>query len=152
MSELIPTQQKQVTFYESEITAVLVDGDVYASIRHMSLALDLNARGQQQRIERNDVLSDGLMACTVHTIQGERPMNMLRADLVPMWLVGVDTRRMDDEKKQRIINFQKRAAKVLWEAFQDGRLTTDIDSELEAAAAAGDMAAQLAIHLSLIHI
>lgn len=98
---VVPSQQKQVVFYESEITAVLIGNDVYASIRHMCQALALDSQGQTQRIERSEVLSDGLMVCIVHTIQGDRPTNVLRADLVPMWLVGVDTRRMEDDKKQR---------------------------------------------------
>lgn len=145
-----PSQQKQVVFYESEITAVLINGSVYASIRQMCQVLELDVQGQTQRIGRNEVLSDGLGVCTVHTPGGQQQTNVLRADLVPMWLVGVDTRRMNDDKKQRLIDFQKRAAKVLWEAFQDGRLTSDSDQQLEAAAAAGDMAAQLAIQTAAI--
>lgn len=141
MSELIPTQQKEVIFYESEITAVLLDGDVYASIRHMCQALGLDTQGQTQRIGRNEVLSDGQRVCTVHTHQrGDQTTNVLRADLVPLWLVGVDTRRMDEDKKQRIIDFQKRAAKVLWEAFQRGELTDSLD--IDALAAAGDEVAE----------
>lgn len=141
LSDLIPTQQKQVVFYEAEITAVLIDGDVYASIRHMCQALGLDPQGQTQRIGRNDVLRDGQRVCTVHTHQrGNQTTNVLRADLVPMWLVGVDTRRMEDAKKQKIIDFQKRAAKVLWEAFQRGDLTDHFD--IDALAAAGDELAE----------
>ena len=140
MTELIPTQQKQVTFYESEITAVLIDGDVYASIRHMCQALGLDTQGQTQRIGRNEVLSDGLMVCVTHTIQGERPTNVLRADLVPMWLTGVSTRRLDDNKRARLIDFQKRAAKILWQAFQRGELTDNLD--IDALAEAGDEVAE----------
>lgn len=136
---VVPSQQKQVVFYESEITAVLIDGQVYASIRHMCQALGLDIQGQTQRISRNEVLNDGLGVCTVHTPGGQQPTNVLRVDLVPMWLVGVDTRRMEDDKKQRLIDFQKRAARVLWEAFQRGELTNDLD--IEAMAAAGDEAA-----------
>lgn len=137
MSELIPTQQKQVSFYESEITAVLIEGDVYVSINSMCDALELNRRGQRQRIERNDVLSDGVGMCVIHTPQGgNQATAVLRVDLVPLWLAGVSTRRLDDDKQARLVNFQKRAAKVLWEAFQRGELTDNLD--IDALAAAGD--------------
>lgn len=141
MSELIPTQQKQITFYENEITAVLVDGKVYASLRHMCQALDLDTQGQRQRIGRNEVLSDGLGVCVIHTPQGgTQQANVLRADLVPMWLVGVDTRRLDEDKRARLIDFQKRAAQILWQAFQRGELTADFD--VDALAEAGNASAQ----------
>lgn len=137
---LVPTEQKQVTFYESEITAVLIDGKVYASINHMCDALGLNRRGQRQRVERNDVLADGQRVCVIHTLySGQQSTYVLRADLVPLWLAGVSTRRLDDDKKQKIIDFQKRAADVLWRAFQRGELTDDLN--IEALAAAGDEAA-----------
>ncbi|MEM7110855.1 MAG: phage antirepressor N-terminal domain-containing protein [Chloroflexota bacterium] len=135
MADLIPTEQKQVTFYESEITAVLIDGDVYASINHMCDALGLNRRGQRQRIDRNDVLSDGQRMCVIHTHRrGKQTTAVLRADLVPMWLVGVDTRRLDDDKRTQLVDFQKRSAKVLWQAFQRRELTDPLDIDQLAAA------------------
>ncbi|MCA9998572.1 MAG: ORF6C domain-containing protein [Anaerolineales bacterium] len=137
MSEtaVVPSQQKQVVFYEAEITAVLINGDVYASVRHMCQVLGLDVQAQTRRIERNDVLSDGQRVATVATHQrGNQATYVLRADLVPMWLVGVDTRRMDEDKKQRLIDFQKRAAKLLWEAFQRGELTDPLDIDQLAAA------------------
>lgn len=142
MSSLIPTQQKEVSFFDdAKVTAVLIDGEVYASIRHMCQALTLNTQAQQRRIERSDVLSDGQRVATVATHRrGNQNMNVLRADLVPMWLVGVDTRRMDSEKKQRLINFQKQAAKVLWNAFKRGELTAEFD--VDALAEAGNASAQ----------
>jgi hypothetical protein len=42
---------------------------------------------------------------------------------VPLWLTGLDTARVKDDIKAKIVQYQKEAAKVLWEAFQEGRLT-----------------------------
>lgn len=141
MSEIIPDQQKEVTFFDGgTVTAVLLNGEVYAVLRHICQALDLNTQSQQRRIERNDVLADGLMVAITATIQGNRPTNVLRADLVPMWLAGVSTRRLDSDKKQKIVDFQKRAARVLWEAFKRGELTDSLD--IDALAAAGDEVAE----------
>lgn len=70
MSELIPTQQKQVVFYEAEITAVLIDGNVYASLNSMCDALELDRQAQRRRIDRNDVLSDGLGVAIIATPKG----------------------------------------------------------------------------------
>jgi hypothetical protein len=141
LSELIPTQQKQVVFYEAEITAVLIDGNVYASLNSMCDALELDRQAQRRRIDRNDVLSDGLGVAIIATPKGgQQSSYVLRADLVPLWLAGVSTRRLDDSKNEKLIAFQKRAAKVLWEAFQSGELTDNLD--IDALAAAGDELAE----------
>jgi hypothetical protein len=50
---------------------------------------------------------------------------MLRVDLVPLWLSGVRVRSAKKEIQPKIERFQREAAKVLWEAFQEGRLTAD---------------------------
>ena len=135
--------QKEIDFYGDEVTAVrLEDGQVYASLRHMCDALELNARGQRQRIDRSDVLSAGLMVCVTHTIKGERSTIVLRADLVPLWLAGITTKRLATDKRDKLIRFQKEAAKVLWEAFQDGRLTSSDEIDMDALADAGNASAQ----------
>ena len=51
---------------------------------------------------------------------------VLWVDLVPLWLSGIDTGRVKDEIRPKLLRFQKEAATVLWEAFQEGRLTADI--------------------------
>jgi len=123
---LTPIEQKQVLFYEDELTAVRADdGRVYASLRHMCDALGLNARGQSQRIDRHTVLSRGKGACILHTPGGEQTAVVLRADLVPLWLAGVRTSMVKEEVREKLERFQQEAAAVLWEAFQEGRLATD---------------------------
>ena len=61
MSEkaLLPVEQKTVTFYEDQITAVRTeDGQIYVSVRHMCDALGLTQRGQVLRLKRNEILSE----------------------------------------------------------------------------------------------
>jgi hypothetical protein len=50
---------------------------------------------------------------------------MLRVDLVPLWLSGVSTKAVKEEIRGKLERYQEEAAKVLWEAFQEGRLTAD---------------------------
>ena len=43
-----------------------------------------------------------------------------------MWLSGVDVRRVKEDIKDKLVDqYQKESAKVLWEAFQEGRPTAD---------------------------
>ena len=49
----------------------------------------------------------------------------MRVDLVPLWLSGIRTKAVNEELRPKLERFQKEAAQVLWEAFQEGRLTAD---------------------------
>lgn len=140
MSELIPTQQKEVDFYGDEVTAVQVAGEVYAVLRHVCDALGVDMVGQRRRCERHKVLNKGLMVVKVSTIQGERETYVLRVDLIPLWLSGIQTKNVKEELQPKIEKFQTEAARVLWQAFQRGELTDPLD--IDQLAAAGNEVAQ----------
>ncbi len=129
MSEkaLIPVEQKTVLFYEDELTAVRAeDGRVYVSMNQMCAALGLDAQAQRRRIGRHLVLSKGLQGvANLATPGGTQFGYVLRVDLVPLWLSGVRVSAVREEIKPKLTQFQEEAATVLWEAFQEGRLTTD---------------------------
>jgi len=71
------------------------------------------------------VLVDGFMVAKMATIKGARLANWLRVDLVPLWLSGISLKSVKDEVRSKLEQYQREAAKVLWEAFQEGRLTAD---------------------------
>ena len=89
--DLTPIEQKEVTFYDDELTAIRADdGQVYVSIRHMCDALGIQRpQRQTDRIKRDEVLNDGLQRVPIMGTRG----------------------------RQKTF--------VLWEAFQEGRLTAD---------------------------
>ena len=125
---LVSIEQREVAFYDDLLTAVRSnDAQVYVAIRQMCLSLGLNAQAQRRRMDRHTVLSDGLkVVAMMATTTGKRDSYVLRVDLVPLWLSSIDTNRVTDEAiRFKLEHYQREAAKVLWEAFQDGRLTAD---------------------------
>jgi hypothetical protein len=126
--KLTVVEQKEVVFYDDELTAVRADdAQVYVSIKHMCQALGIDDNAQQQRIRRHTILSEGRRACNLHAL-GKRSTQttyMLRVDLVPLWLSGIRTSSVNEEVRPKLEQFQKEAAAVLWEAFQEGRLTAN---------------------------
>jgi hypothetical protein len=124
---LAVVEQREVTFYDDELTAVRVeDGDVYVALGQMCSALGIDSQAQRRRIRRQPVLEDGLGRVAILTThRGAQEAYVLRVDLVPLWLTGISTKALDDEKRPKLERFQKEAAKVLWQAFQSGRLTAD---------------------------
>ena len=131
-------QQKEVRFYEDDLTAVrAADGHVYVAVNQMCQALGLDAQGQTRRIRRQTVLADGLKGiANLSTPGGQQSGYVLRVDLVPLWLSGTRTAAVNEDARPKLERFQLEAAKVLWEAFQEGRLTADpdFDTLLETAA------------------
>lgn len=121
-------EQKTVEFYDDELIAVrAADGHVYVSIRHMCEALGINTQGQTRRIQRQPVLVAGRSWVDILSTQPHpqrRRAQVLRVDLVPLWLTGISTKSIkDEETREKLLKFQQEAAKVLYEAFQEGRLT-----------------------------
>ncbi|MFQ5433319.1 MAG: phage antirepressor N-terminal domain-containing protein [Anaerolineae bacterium] len=121
-------EQKSVYFLNDELIAVrAVDQHVYVSVRHLCNALGLDRYGQVQRIRRQSVLDDGHTHMEIDTEGGPQSANMLRVDLVPLWLSGINTSRIkDDTIRNKLEQYQTEAAKVLWEAFQEGRLSSEL--------------------------
>lgn len=130
--ELRTVEQKTVVFYGDELIAVRAsDGQIYVMVDQMCKVLGLTTAPQTRRIKRNEVLTDGYSQIAVYptkltkTVSQRRQTGLLRVDLVPLWLTGISTNAVKEEVQDKLKRFQKEAAKVLWEAFQEGRLTSE---------------------------
>jgi len=133
---LVPIEQKQVLFYEDEITAVLVqlenEQEVYIPLRPICEYLGLNWSAQTRRLRRDPVLSKWATFVAVTATNPEEAQkggnpNMLSLplDYLNGFLFGVSATRVKPELQERVILYQERCYKVLSEAFQEGRLTSD---------------------------
>lgn len=126
-NSLAPIEQRAVNFYGDELTAVRAnDSRIYAGLTQMCNALGIDAQGQRRRIERHAVLNKGLKGVdNLSTPGGIQSGYVLRLDLIPLWLSGIRVSAVKEELRQKLEKFQEEAATVLWEAFQEGRLTAD---------------------------
>jgi hypothetical protein len=120
-------EQRSVDFYGDDLTAVRAnDGHIYASLSQMCNAIGIDAQGQRRRAERHAVLNKGLKGVDkLSTPGGTQSGYVLRVDLIPLWLSGIRVSAVKQELRQKLEKFQEEAAAVLWEAFQEGRLTAD---------------------------
>lgn len=125
--ELVPVEQRSIDFYGDDLTAVRADDNrIYAGLTQMCNALGIDAQGQRRRIERHAVLSKGLQGVDkLATPGGIQSGYVLRVDMVPLWLSGIRVSAIKEALRPKLERFQEEAATVLWEAFQEGRLTSD---------------------------
>jgi hypothetical protein len=145
--------QKEVQFYDDQLTAAQTeDGSIYVSINEVCSVLGLSRYPQQRRIQEHDVLGEGLVQLSIETAGGRQTVSMLRHDLVPLWLAGVQGRAVREDVRPKLKQFQLRAAQVLAEAFQEGRLTTTDPTDLFAGASPESVQAyqlaQAVLHLA----
>ena len=134
---LVPVDQREVLFYDDRITAVLVnDGkrqEIYVPIRPLCDLIELSWSGQYERIQRDPVLATALKGVRIIRTPeagGAQEMVCLPLKYLPGWLFGVQTTRIRNPVLQeKIIRYQRESYDVLWEAFQQGRLTGDVDFE-----------------------
>ena len=136
--DLTVIDQREVAFYNDQLTAVRGgDSQVYVPVTQMCRALGLDERSQRRRIQNHTILSEGYTRGDISTPPSEggrgggvQKVGLIRVDLVPLWLAGIEAGKASEDMRPKLERFQREAAKVLWEAFQDGRLTADPDFEL----------------------
>jgi hypothetical protein len=124
-ARLVPVEQRSVLFYGDELIAIRAsDGHVYVSVRHLCEALGLDRPSQVRRIKRHEILADGYRGdLRLDSGGGPQQAGVLRVDLVPLWMAAIRVKAVRTDLQVQLRRYQAEAAKVLWEAFQDGRLT-----------------------------
>jgi hypothetical protein len=125
---VVPVEQREVRFYDDELIAIRSnDGHIYVAIGQMCDALGIDRASQVRRIRNDEILAAGYQGSVNLTYPdgGTQASGVLRVDLIPLWLTGLRIKAVSEEVRPKLKRFKQEAAKILWEAFQDGRLTAD---------------------------
>ncbi len=125
--------QKTVSFYGDDLLALRDEesGAIFLPVSRVCANLGITTQRQAQRLRDHPVLSAGLVTLPVET-SGSQDTLCIRLDLVPLWLAGVNAKRVAPEIRDKLIRYQTEAAAVLWAAFRADILPA---SELELARA-----------------
>lgn len=117
----MPTQiQKTVLFYGDKLVAIQAGetGAIFVPLNHLCDNLGIMRARQVQRVRDHVVLGRGLVTLTVETAGGVQEMQCLRLDLIPLWLAGINAKRVAPGVQEKLVQYQAEAATVLWEAFR----------------------------------
>lgn len=116
---LIPVQQDTIDFDSYPVIGVrLADERIAASLRDMCDAMKIDRPSQVQRIRGDETIADCLISVEIQTRGGFQTADFLTAWAIPYWLTGVETSRIrDEQKRQAILLFKRRAADVLYQHF-----------------------------------
>jgi len=106
---LVSVTQKTVVFYGDDLIAIrAADGQIYVSFRHLCHALGLDRACKVQRVPRHEILAEGYEGgAMMASPGGSQRAGVLRVDLVPLWLSGVDTnyKLLPSKRFQEAMNF-----------------------------------------------
>lgn len=109
---------KQVNFQDILMTACKTNNNkIFVSIKSICEGLGIDANGQMQRINRDDVLPEGMCKIHVPTLSGEQEINMLNIEYLPFFLVGIKSSMCREEIQPKLKDFKLKAKDVLAEAF-----------------------------------
>lgn len=100
---------------------VMADGTLGVSLKAMCQHLGIDARAQQQLIQRSPWSEQG--ACVTHAPSGGGTQEtfVISCQLVPMWLAVIKVGRIKNEAaRQRITKWQREAAGALYRYMTDG--------------------------------
>lgn len=125
-------------FYGDHFTVALAgDRKLYVPMEALCRSMGLQTHGQVRRIRENKAVVDALTNLTIAWAYGdeavqEREMVCLRLDVLPFWMGTLQPNRIPDEdKRRRIVHFQREFAAVAWAAFRREILPDDMLAEME---------------------
>ncbi len=116
-----PTRrQTSIMFYGEDIIAIqeLDPNETYVPIVQLCERIGLEPIAQERRVRAHAALASGARTLPVESRNGSQPTLCLRADLVPLWLAGVDGSRVAETVRARLELYQRECASVLWQAFR----------------------------------
>jgi hypothetical protein len=114
-------QQDQLTtikFRDDTIFAVKRAGDVFIAVRPIAETMGLSWPAQFVRLKEDPVLSKGVATIAIPSPGGTQEMTCLRLDLLNGWLFKIDPRRVSEEIRTRLIEYQEECYAVLFRHFQ----------------------------------
>lgn len=119
---LIMNKVMTVTFYGTEIYAFQLGSMVVIALKPIVEGMGLDWSAQLKRVKRDPILSEGMaMMAIPYGRGGMQKQVCLRLDLVHGWLFTVDTSRVNDDLRERVLLYKRECYDVLFKHFSGDR-------------------------------
>jgi len=121
-----PVSSKQILFYDDELTAVIIETETghttYVPVKPIVDYLGLAWTGQQQRIQRDPILSEVALIVRIESenmvqIGGNPNVLCLPLDFINGFLFGIQVGRVKSELQDKVLRYQRECYRVLAAAF-----------------------------------
>ncbi|HDR1174254.1 phage antirepressor N-terminal domain-containing protein [Pasteurella multocida] len=115
------TQIQTINFYNQLLSTFEHNSIYYVAMKPICENIGLNWDGQRQRIQRDEVLSQGTVIITAPTNSGDQQMLCLPIDYLNGWLFGIDVKRVKPEIRDLLITYKKECYKALSDYWMKGK-------------------------------
>ncbi len=117
---LVPRREQTVDFYGDGIpVAQAPEGDLYVALRPITDHLGLSFSSQRNRVLRDRVMAPRARTLLMTAADGkQRELLCLPLDLLPGWLFGVATGRVQPALVDKVDRYRADCFRVLWDAFK----------------------------------
>jgi hypothetical protein len=138
-------EQERIPFYGREIIAVrLDDGRIVVTLQSLCEGMNLNTFAQIRRAERTESLAGDVARPWLETDYGAQERPALTLTVLPGWLLGVDTKRLQGEAHDTVLAYQREAYGVLYQHFATRALALPAPQAAIAATASPEIAGHVA--------
>lgn len=90
---------------------------VFVAVKPISTRLGIDWSAQLQRLRRQPILAEGMVVITIPSPGGAQETVLLRLDLLPGWLFGIDANRVAPRLRDAILAYQRECFAVLHAHF-----------------------------------
>lgn len=130
--QLTVIEQREIGFYEDQVIAVKVEGGtVYVPIRPICELIGVAWQPQARKLNSDPILSDVSMSITIRLQTSDstsrRPqtsdMLCLPLEYLNGWLFGINSNRVKEEIRPKLLQYQRDVYHILYEAFGRNEVT-----------------------------
>ncbi|UAX42503.1 phage antirepressor N-terminal domain-containing protein [Pasteurella canis] len=114
-------QIQTINFHNQPLSTFEHNSIYYVAMKPICENIGLNWDGQRQRIQRDEVLSQGMVIITAPTNSGDQQMLCLPIDYLNGWLFGIDVKRVKPEIRDLLITYKKECYKALSDYWMKGK-------------------------------
>ncbi|HDX0977183.1 phage antirepressor N-terminal domain-containing protein [Pasteurella multocida] len=118
-------QLQTVNFHNQTLLTVEQNDVQYVAMRPICENIGLNWASQYQRIQRDEVLSQGIVIITTPSNGGEQQMLCLPIQYLNGWLFGIDVKRVKPEIRETLITYKKECYQALFDYWNKGIAIND---------------------------
>lgn len=110
------TSLVSVDFHGTSLIIFDHNGDPHVAIKPIAEALGLDWEGQRQRIQRDEILSEGVFIIKVQMPDDDqqREVTALKLSMLNGWLFGIDHNRVKPEIRESILTYKRECYDALY--------------------------------------
>lgn len=127
------TQIQTIQFNHQSLVTFEQNGTHYTAMKPICENIGLCWDGQRQRIQRDEVLSEGAVIITVPSNGGDQQMICLPIEYINGWLFGIDINRCKPEIRDTLIKYKKECYQALHDYWFKGKAERTINPEQQQA-------------------